>query len=34
MASNDDYRKMEIRVLGRTMKLVEDGDGPITEIMA
>ena len=29
-----DYKKMEIRVIGRTMKLVEDGDGPIKEILS
>lgn len=29
-----DYRKMEVRVLGRTMRLVETGDGPIREILA
>ncbi len=28
-----DYRKMEIPVLGRTMKLVEEGHGPIKEIL-
>ncbi|MDB5302069.1 MAG: hypothetical protein JWO87_3732, partial [Phycisphaerales bacterium] len=29
-----DYRKMQIEVVGRTMKLVEEGGGPITEIIA
>ncbi|HZL36255.1 MAG TPA: DUF1501 domain-containing protein [Tepidisphaeraceae bacterium] len=29
-----DYTKMTIPVLGRTMRLVEDGDGPIGEILA
>ncbi|MDB5291284.1 MAG: hypothetical protein JWL69_2525 [Phycisphaerales bacterium] len=29
-----DYRKMHIEVIGRTMKLVEEGGGPITEIIA
>lgn len=29
-----DYRKMEIRVIGRTMKLVEEGTGPIHEILS
>ncbi len=28
-----DYRKMEIPVLGRTMKLVEEGHGPIQDIL-
>ena len=28
-----DYKRMEIRVIGRTMKLVEEGDGPIKEIL-
>jgi hypothetical protein len=28
-----DYNRMQIRVLGRTMHLVEDGDGPIKEIL-
>jgi hypothetical protein len=28
-----DYKKMEIEVIGRTMKLVEEGDGPIKEIL-
>jgi hypothetical protein len=29
-----DYTKMEIRVLGRTMRLVEEGEGPIKEILS
>jgi hypothetical protein len=29
-----DYKKMELRVLGRTMKLVEEGTGPIREILS
>jgi hypothetical protein len=29
-----DYTKMELPVFGRTMKLVEEGDGPIKEILA
>lgn len=29
-----DHRKMEVRVLGRTMRLVEEGGGPITDILA
>ena len=29
-----DYRKMEFNVFGRTMRLVEEGQGPITEILA
>ncbi len=29
-----DYRRMELRVLGRTMKLVEEGTGPIKEILS
>jgi len=29
-----DYKKMKLRVLGRTMKLVEEGDGPIKDILA
>jgi len=29
-----DYEKMEIRVLGRNMKLVEEGGGPIQEILS
>lgn len=28
-----DYKKMETRVFGRTMKLVEEGEGPIKEIL-
>src|SRR5436309_1290370 len=28
-----DSKKMEVPVIGRTMKLVEEGDGPITEIL-
>jgi Protein of unknown function (DUF1501) len=28
-----DYKKMELEVVGRTMKLVEEGDGPIKEIL-
>jgi uncharacterized protein DUF1501 len=29
-----DHKKMELRVLGRTMKLVEEGEGPIKEILS
>jgi len=29
-----DHRKMEVRVLGRLMRLVEEGNGPIHEILA
>ncbi len=29
-----DYKKMEIHALGRTLRLVEEGDGPIKEILA
>ncbi len=29
-----DWKKMEYNVFGRTMRLVEDGDGPIKEIIA
>ena len=29
-----DQKKMEISVLGRTMKLVEEGDRPIEEILS
>jgi hypothetical protein len=29
-----DYRKMEVQALGRTMKLVEEGTGPIREILS
>ena len=29
-----DHKKMEFHALGRTMKLVEEGDGPITEILS
>ena len=29
-----DYRKMEMNVFGRTMRLVEEGEGPIKEILA
>src|SRR5262245_21865834 len=29
-----DYTKMEIRVRGRTMRLVEEGDGPMTQILS
>jgi hypothetical protein len=29
-----DYSKMELQVLGRTMRLVEEGDGPIKEILS
>ncbi|HXB72213.1 MAG TPA: DUF1501 domain-containing protein [Candidatus Acidoferrales bacterium] len=29
-----DYKKMELNVFGRTMRLVEEGEGPIKEIMA
>jgi len=29
-----DYKKMEIPVVGRTMRLVEEGDGPIEEILS
>jgi uncharacterized protein (DUF1501 family) len=28
-----DYKKMEIQVAGRTMRLVEEGEGPIKEIL-
>ena len=28
-----DWQKMELKTLGRTMKLVEEGDGPITQIL-
>ena len=28
-----DYKKMELPVFGRTMRLVEEGDGPIREIL-
>jgi hypothetical protein len=28
-----DYNKMEIKVFGRTMRLVEEGDGPIKDIL-
>jgi hypothetical protein len=28
-----DWQKMEVKTLGRTMKLVEEGDGPIREIL-
>jgi Protein of unknown function (DUF1501) len=28
-----DYKKMELEVIGRTMKLVEEGDGPIKEVL-
>ncbi|HKE24816.1 MAG TPA: DUF1501 domain-containing protein, partial [Bryobacteraceae bacterium] len=28
-----DYQKMTLQVFGRTMHLVEDGDGPIKEII-
>lgn len=28
-----DYKKMEVRVFGRTMKLVEEGEGPIKQIL-
>ena len=29
-----DYKKMEMRVFGRSMRLVEEGDGPIKEILS
>jgi hypothetical protein len=29
-----DYKKMEVQSIGRTMKLVEEGDGPIDAILA
>ena len=29
-----DYKKMKLRTIGRTMRLVEEGDGPITQILA
>jgi hypothetical protein len=29
-----DYKKMEIPVIGRTMRLVEEGDGPMEEILS
>ena len=29
-----DYKKMEMNVFGRTMRLVEEGDGPIKDILA
>ncbi len=29
-----DYKKMELEVIGRTMKLVEEGDGPISDILS
>jgi hypothetical protein len=29
-----DHKKMELQVIGRTMKLVEEGDGPIQQILA
>jgi Protein of unknown function (DUF1501) len=29
-----DYKKMEVSVIGRTMKLVEEGHGPIRDILA
>ena len=29
-----DYKKMELNVFGRTMRLVEEGQGPIKEILA
>jgi hypothetical protein len=29
-----DYKKMEMNVFGRTMRLVEEGEGPIKEILA
>jgi hypothetical protein len=28
-----DHSKMKISVLGRTMRLVEEGDGPIQDIL-
>ena len=28
-----DYKKMEVKVFGRTMRLVEEGDGPIRDIL-
>jgi len=29
-----DYKKMNFESLGRTMRLVEEGDGPITQILS
>jgi uncharacterized protein (DUF1501 family) len=29
-----DYKKMQVQAIGRTMKLVEEGDGPIRQILA
>jgi hypothetical protein len=29
-----DYRKMQVHAIGRTFHLVEEGDGPIREILA
>ena len=29
-----DYKKMQIHAFGRTLHLVEEGDGPIKEILA
>jgi hypothetical protein len=29
-----DWKKMEYKVFGRTMRLVEEGQGPIQEIIA
>jgi hypothetical protein len=29
-----DYKKMKLRTIGRTMKLVEEGEGPITQILS
>ncbi len=29
-----DYQKMELKVIGRTMRLVEEGDGPVQEILS
>ena len=29
-----DYKKMEIPVIGRTMRLVEQGDGPMEQILS
>lgn len=29
-----DYKKMEIPVIGRTMRPVEEGDGPMEEILS
>lgn len=29
-----DHKKMELQVIGRTMKLVEEGDGPIQQILS